>query len=394
MESWLVKKLIHNWQEVSNPQVRTQYGKLASWVGLFCNTLLCVSKLLVGLLTGSVAIMGDAVNNLSDASSSIVTLVGFRMAAKPPDKEHPFGHARSEYIAGLAVAIFVLIIGVELLRSSVGKIVEPTPVTYTFASIVVLILSILIKLWMALFNRKIGLTIHSEALIATFADSRNDVIATTVVLIAAVISRFTGWVIDGYMGLAVAAFVIYSGILLVKDTINPLLGTAPNDDLVEKLQATISSYPGVLGTHDLIVHDYGFGQRFASAHVEMNAADNVLQSHSIIDQIEIDIRRDFNIHLIIHYDPVLVGDDIKGTQQEKVMLILQAINSDITMHDFYCCCKQHEALYRFDIVLPHSFADSDELLRQTIMAELQNLEENKQIELELDIDRSYAAMPK
>ncbi|MDL2323988.1 cation diffusion facilitator family transporter [Ruminococcaceae bacterium OttesenSCG-928-A16] len=392
MTQWLTRHFVKDYNNAEDPAVRTSYGKMAGWVGIFCNLLLFGGKIAVGLLSGSIAITADAVNNLSDASSSIVTLLGFKLAAKPADNEHPFGHARIEYIAGLAVAVMVLVIGIELGKSSLDKIINPTPVSFTVWSYGVLVFSILLKAWMAVFNRSIGKKIDSTTLEATFADSRNDVIATGVVLVAAVFAGVTGINIDGWMGLAVAAFILYSGIGLVKDTLNPLLGEAPSPELVKYVDDKISGYPGVLGTHDLIVHDYGPGRQFASAHVEMSSKQDVLVAHDIIDNIEQDFLDEDNIHLIIHYDPIVTGDAQMDDARNWVIKKITEIDPSLTMHDLRLVDGPTHTNYVFDVVVPADFAIDDEELKEKIQQKMQR--GKKPIYTVVTIDKSYAAIPK
>ena len=305
--------------------MRTAYGNLAGAVGIVCNALLCAAKLLMGTLFGSISVTADAVNNLSDASSSIITLVGFKLSAKPADKEHPYGHARIEYLAGLAVSVLIIVIGFELARTSLDKILHPTPVAFSWLTVAVLAGSIGVKLWMAMFNRTIGRRIGSATLEATATDSRNDVISTAAVLAALVLGQATHLVLDGWMGLAVALFILYSGIGLIKETVDPLLGEAPSEELAQHIARKVLSYDGVLGTHDLMVHDYGPGRCFASVHVEMAAEKDVLESHDIIDNIERDFHDNDNIHLVIHYDPIQTGDRAVGTPVSYTHLTLPTI---------------------------------------------------------------------
>ena len=283
---------------------------------MVCNVLLCAGKLAAGFISGSVSVVADAVNNLSDASSSVVTLIGFRLAAKPADEKHPFGYHRIEYFSGLAVAVMIVVIGIELIKTSVEKIISPEPVEFSVLLAAVLIASMLVKAWMALFNSKLGKKINSPALTATVADSRNDVITTAAVLASCIVGKLTGLRIDGYMGVAVALFIIWSGIGIAKDTISPLLGEAPDEGLVHALAAHICRYDKILGIHDLIVHDYGPGRRFASVHVEIDHREDVLDAHELIDDIEREVKQTMNVDLVIHYDPVVTDDaelnEIKG----------------------------------------------------------------------------------
>lgn len=392
MTQWLVERFVKNHTQAALPNVHAAYGKLAGAVGIVCNLLLVLGKVAVGLASGSIAIMADAVNNLSDASGSVITLVGFKLAAKPADKEHPFGHARFEYIAGLGVAVMVLVIGIELLRGSIVKIVNPTPVDYNAWSFVVLVFSILLKLWMAFFNRNIGRRIASGTLQAAYADSRNDVLATSAVLVAALVARITGLNLDGWMGAGVAAFILYSGVGLVRDTLNPLLGQAPPPELVQHVDEKIRGYKGVLGTHDLIVHDYGPGRRFASAHVEVSSKMDVLKAHDIIDNIERDFLEQENIHLIIHYDPIITGDkaidDARGWVESRV----QQIDPALTIHDLRLVDGPTHTNYVFDVVVPADYALPEQELAEKIEKAVQR--GTKPIHVVITIDRSYAAMPK
>ncbi len=307
LTKWIISR-IPNHEDVKNERVRSAYGKAASLVGIGCNVLLFAGKLVAGLLSSSVAIMADAVNNLSDASSSLISLLGFKLADRPADAEHPYGHGRFEYLSGMTVAVMILAIGVELLRSSVGKIFAPEPIVFSWVSVGVLAASIVVKCWMAAFNANMGRRIGSTTLEATASDSRNDVITTSAVLLCTMIARLTGLDLDGYVGAAVAVFILVSGVSLIKETLNPLLGNAPSPELVGRIREKLMSYPGVLGVHDLMIHDYGPGRQFASVHVEMSARRDPIESHEVIDGIERDFLKDERLHLVVHYDPVATDD--------------------------------------------------------------------------------------
>ena len=285
MTGFFLKNFTKDNKNTSNPQVRAAIGRLSGTVGLVCNILLFAMKLAVGILSGSVSITADAMNNLSDSASAIVTLIGFKLAGKPADSEHPYGHARYEYLAGLVVAMLILFIGFELAKTSVQKILAPTPVALSIPVGVVLLVSVGVKLWLSLFNRQLGNAIGSSALLAVSTDSRNDVITTAAVLAAAVLEALTQWRIDGFMGLAVAIFILYSGVRLARETVSPLLGEAATPQLRQDIAAIVTSDPRVLGYHDLMVHDYGPGQRFASIHVEMDQKEDPLLCHEIIDDL-------------------------------------------------------------------------------------------------------------
>ncbi len=366
MTSLLIRTFVPNHQHTAEPAVRSSYGKLASLVGIVCNILLFAGKLLAGLISGSLAIMADAFNNLTDASSSIVTLVGFKLSEKPADEDHPFGHARIEYLSGLAVAVLILMIGVELGKSSFDKILHPVPVSFSWLTVAILACSILVKLWMAAFNRNVGQRISSAALAATAADSRNDVIATGAVLVATVLSHLLAVDLDGWMGLAVAAFILYSGIGVLKDTVDPLLGEAPTAELAEQIAQKLLSYERVLGVHDLIVHDYGPGRRFASVHVEMDAKLDVMVGHDIIDNIERDFARDMHLQLVIHYDPVVVGDPLVDATHAWVSELVEKIDPRLRIHDFRMVPGISHTNVIFDVVRPSNLELDASSLRQAI----------------------------
>lgn len=364
--------MLENWIErsvggdVHEERVRLQYGRAASIVGVGTNALLFAMKLLVGTLSGSVAITADAVNNLSDASSSVVSLLGFKLADKPADEDHPYGHGRYEYLSGLMVAVMILVIGVELMKSSVEKILHPEPVAVSAALLAVLIGSILVKMWLSRFNRHIGQKISSKTLTATADDSRNDVIATTAVLVSTVIGHFTGWMLDGWMGAAVAAFILVSGFGLVKETIDPMLGMPPSREQVEEIRKKLMSYPGVLGTHDLMVHDYGPGRQFASVHLEMDAALDPLVSHDMIDSIERDFLAQEQLHLVIHYDPVTLDDPRVGELRALVQQAAEAIHPRMSIHDLRFVCGSRQTKVVFDCVVPYDLTMSGREIRKRI----------------------------
>lgn len=355
MTEFLLRRFVRGYPDVSRPESRAACGNMAGAVGIVCNLLLCGFKFLAGIVTGSVAISADAVNNLSDASSSIITLLGFRMSAKPADAEHPYGHGRTEYLSGLAVSVMILLIGLELVKSSVEKIIHPAPIEAGVLPVVILSVSILVKLWMAAFNRKLGRLIASPALEATAADSRNDVISTGAVLVATLLQMAFRWQLDGWMGLAVALFILYSGWGLVKDAIAPLLGQAPDPELVAHILEVTREYPGVLGIHDLIVHDYGPGRRFASLHVEMDAAGDVLHSHDVIDQIERRFLEQDGLHVIIHYDPIVLGDGQAARARDYLARAVKSIDPRLTIHDLRMVPGHTHTNLIFDLVVPHDF---------------------------------------
>lgn len=349
---------------------RAAYGRLAGVVGLLCNLLLCGGKFLVGLFSGSVSITADAVNNLSDASSCLITLLGFKLGGKPADREHPFGHARLEYLSGLSVAVLIMAIGVQLLRTSFERVVHPQPVSFSLPGAAVLLASVLVKLWMAAFYRSIGRRIDSTALQATGVDSRNDAISTAAVLAAAVVARFTGCALDGWMGLAVAAFILWGGVGVVRETLDPLLGAAPDPQLTARLCRRVLAHEGALGLHDLMVHDYGPGRRFASVHVEVSAAEDILRSHDMIDNIEREVLAEEGIHLVIHMDPISTDDNEINRHREMVAEKVRQIDPRLTIHDFRMVKGEDHTNLIFDVVVPVGFPLSPTALQQEISRRL------------------------
>ena len=366
MTKLLIRLFIRDPANIQDRTVRTAYGNLACMVGIVCNVLLFAGKFTVGTLFGSMAIAADALNNLSDASSNVVSLVGFRLGSKPADDEHPYGHARYEYLAGLAVSVMILVIGIELLKESFLKVLHPTPVTLSALTIAVLVVSILVKLWMSSFNRTVGRTIGSETLIATAADSRNDVLSTGAVLIATILCHLTGWnILDGLMGVGVAVFILISGWGLVMDTLSPLLGERPSDDLVDHIEQTVMSYPGVLGMHDLMVHDYGPGHQFASLHVELPAEQDPLDAHDLIDNIERNFMKNDHLMVTIHYDPIVTSDAAVGVLRTRLTEKLRQLNPALSLHDLRIVPGKTHTNVLFDLVLPAGYAgDKVELLTQ------------------------------
>lgn len=352
MTNWLLRTFIKNSDHSEDPKVRAAIGILSGIVGIVCNVLLCGGKLVVGIATGSVSITADAMNNLSDATSSVVTMLGFRLAERPADEEHPFGHARYEYLSGLAVSALILIIGVELAKSSLDKVLHPAAVEFGWTTAAVLVGSILVKLWMSLFNTRLSKTIHSATLAATAADSRNDVITTSAVLLAALIEHFTAFRADGWMGLAVSCFILYSGVGLAKDTISPLLGENADPELREKIVDNIRACPKVLGFHDLMVHDYGPGQRFASIHVEMDRREDPMECHEIIDDLERECLKSHGVHLVIHYDPVVTNDPELDRMHVRVEQLLHTYDIRLGVHDFRMVPGKGHVNLIFDVVLP------------------------------------------
>ena len=381
MTQLLIRLFIKHPSDTKDPAVRTAYGNLASLVGMACNILLCVGKLTVGTLFGSIAIMADALNNLSDASSNVVSLIGFRLASKAPDAEHPYGHARYEYLAGLVVSVTILAIGLSLGKESIGKVLHPTPVVFSWLSLGVLAVSIAVKLWMSRLNRTVGQRIASETLLATGA-----------VLLSTILCRVTGWnVIDGIMGVAVAAFILWSGWGLVMDTLSPLLGETPSPELVAHIEQTVMSYPGVLGVHDLMVHDYGPGHQFASLHVEFPAEADPLAAHDVIDNIERDFLKKDNLQVTIHYDPIVTSDAAVGVLRTRLTEHLRQLDPQLSIHDLRIVPGGSHTNVLFDLTFPAGYTgDTD-----AAMAEMCRFvtEQDPKYSCIIKLEQSYSVAP-
>ena len=366
MTDLLLRLFVKNRHDTASPAVRASIGSLAGIVGIVANLLLFAGKLLVGTLTGSVSITADAMNNLSDASSAIVTLIGFRLAGKPADDDHPYGHARYEYLSGLAVAAMIIVIGFEMGKTAVEKIFAPTPVALSLPALGVLLASVCVKLWLSVFNRKLSQRIGSAALTATAADSRNDALATAAVLLTALTEQFLNWRVDGFVGLAVALFILWSGWGLAKQTISPLLGEAASPELRSLIVDYIARQPKVLGYHDLMVHDYGPGQRFASIHVEMDMREDPLFCHELIDDMERECLRSHNIHLVIHHDPVVTDDPELNDLRRRVRDFFREKHEKLLVHDFRILRLPQRTDLLFDVAMPRQFRGQEELLQKEL----------------------------
>lgn len=374
MTDLILRIFVRDHKNTEDPAVRDKCGRVAGAVGIVTNFLLFLMKIIVGTVFHSVSVTADAVNNLTDSGSSVVTLIGFKMASKPADEKHPFGHARIEYLSGVIVSFIVIFLGLQLGMSSIEKILTPEENALTPVALVVLVISIMAKLWQCLFYRKVGRMIKSESVEATSKDSRNDVIATSVVLLGAVITMLTGVNLDGYMGAAVALFIVFSGVQLTISTADPLLGQAPEGELVQTITEKMLSYPGIIGMHDLAVHNYGVGRCFASAHCEVDAKNDILVSHDLIDNIERDFSRDLGIHMVIHLDPVIVGDARTDALHCKVQSLVTALYPTVTIHDFRVIWGVTHSNIVFDAAVPFAVKDSDAVITQKLEAEIQKLD--------------------
>lgn len=363
--------------EQTQYNIRARIGKLSGAVGIICNCLLAAGKLIVGHMTSSMSITADGLNNLSDGASSIVTLLGFKLAEKPADRKHPYGHARIEYIAGLTVAVMILFIGLELGKSSVQKFINPEPIEFSFTAVWVLCASILVKLFMMLFNLKMGRRINSNALLATAADSRNDVMTTSAVLAASIVEHFYDVRIDGVMGIAVSLFILYSGIKLAGETMSPLLGEGANPELQKQITDYINGCPMVLGCHDLMVHDYGPGRRYASIHVEIDKNEDPMACHARIDRMERECLKNYGTHLVIHYDPVVTDDPEVNSTKRLVNTIIKVRDGRLTIHDFRMVDDGESVKMSFDMILPEDLRGQEQSIKETVEKALNSLDSKK-----------------
>ena len=362
----LARRLIRDCDNVSDPAVRRGYGVLCGCVGIALNLLLFAGKLLAGLLAGSIAITADAVNNLSDAGSSVVTLLGFKLAAQAPDREHPFGHGRAEYVSGLVVSLVIILMGVELGRGAVEQILRPGPVEYSALAAGILAVSIAVKLYMALYNRSVGRRIGSAAMAAAAADSLGDCLATAAVLLGTLAGRFWGLEIDGWCGALVALFILWSGINAARETINPLLGQPPSPEFVERVRAMVLSHENIIGVHDLIVHDYGPGRRILSLHAEVPASGDILALHDVVDAAERQLSEDLGCRATIHMDPVVTDDGLTAETRQRVAAIVGLIDPGITIHDFRMVPGPTHTKVIFDAEVPYQCPLPDQEVRSRI----------------------------
>ncbi len=387
----LITKLFLKNKDVNTLSGREAYGRVAGIVGIICNLLLSIMKFIVGTVSNSVSITADATNNISDAGSSIVTLVGFRLSEKPADEDHPYGHARIEYITGLIISFLIIHIGFDILVNSFNKIIHPEESIFSWVTVGVLIGSIAVKLWLSAFNKKYAKAIKSKTLEATATDSRNDCISTAAVLASTLISYFFDINLDGFIGVGVAVLIIVSGINLVRETVGPLLGQAPSKEIYEKIEHGMLQYENVLGVHDLMVHSYGPGSYFASAHIEMDAKIDVLICHDIMDQIERDFKAKYNIHLVVHLDPTVLDSEETNELKAIVSDILNDIDPVITFHDFRVVIGENAKNVLFDVVVPPKYKYSDEDLTELIKNRV-NEAGNGNLYAVIVVDRSYGVL--
>ncbi len=372
MTNLLIRLFVPRAGRAPEQTIRLCYGRLAGAVGIAANVLLCLCKLAAGIVTHSISVMADAVNNLTDALSSVISLISFQLSGKEPDRQHPFGYGRTEYIAGLFVSMLIIFVGFQFIKSSAERILHPSAVLFSWSSFALLAVSMLVKLWLGLFNRRIGREIQSPVLMAAMQDSLNDVITTGVVLLGMVASRFTTLPVDGYVGIAVAVFILRAGYGLAKDALSPLLGEKADPELVHEIEALVTSYPGILGVHDMIVHNYGAGHWFASLHAEVPSDGNILAIHETIDAIEQQVLKSLHVFLVIHMDPVEINNARVQAVRRQTEDILRGIDPSLSMHDFRMVDGENQINLIFDVVVDHTFVPDQ--LRARIRTALQDID--------------------
>ena len=374
MITLLAKWLIPNHENTADGAVRRAYGQLCGIVGIALNVLLFAGKFFAGTLSGSIAITADAFNNLSDAGSSVVTLLGFRLAGRKPDPEHPFGHGRIEYISGLAVSALILLMGVELAKSSFQKILHPEEVEFSAVAVVILLASIAVKLYMSIYNRRIGKKINSSAMVATGIDSLSDTISTAAVLVAMVVGKFSGLMIDGWVGMLVALFILYSACRAAMETVGPLLGQAPEEEFVRRIEELVMAHDEVCGIHDLVVHDYGPGRVMISLHAEVPASGDILELHDMIDGIEMELRQQLDCEAVIHMDPIVTDDALTTELRVKMAALVREVDERATIHDFRMVMGPTHTNLIFDAVVPFGGAKTNSQLEEEIKQKVRQME--------------------
>ncbi|ANX01491.1 cation diffusion facilitator family transporter [Thermoclostridium stercorarium] len=388
---FITRLFIKNHDGVTNRNVRKQYGTLAGMAGIAVNLLLFIFKFIAGILSGSIAVVSDAFNNLSDAASSVISFISFKISSKPADREHPFGHARIEYISSSLVAVIILFIGIELLKNSIGKIINPGTVVLSTLTVIILGLSIVLKLWLYFLNKRIGKYINSYLMHATAADNLSDVFATSAVLVSVATEQFTGIGIDGYMGVIVSGVIMLSGIKILKEMMDSIIGRAPSKEIISLIENYILKYDGVLGIHDLVVHDYGPLHCFASAHVEVDANEDLLKSHDLIDHIERDISIDHGIHLVIHLDPIVTDDPYVNELREKTERIVKEIDASLSVHDFRIIKGSTHNNLIFDVLMPYYCKLSEKEIEERIIEKISEID--KTLFVVVTIDKSFVSTP-
>ncbi|MGN0486630.1 MAG: cation diffusion facilitator family transporter [Acutalibacteraceae bacterium] len=384
MSELLVKLFIKDSENIKSAVVRERYGMLSSVTGIVLNILLSAGKYLIGVITNSIAITADATNNLTDATSCIITLAGFKMANRKPDKEHPFGHGRIEYVAALIVGFLVELMGYELIKSSIGKIKNPEAVVFSIPAVIVLVMSILGKVWLAYFNHKLGKKIESPVMSAVVTDSIGDITATSVTLISLILSKFISFPLDGYMGILVSLFILYSGFGILKESIGIILGAPPSKEMVDDLVDFIMAHEEILGIHDLVIHSYGASRTFATVHTEISSDDDIIKIHDTIDMIEKNVKDKFGIELVIHMDPIVTNNETVNKYYEMVHKVIKDIDSELNMHDFRVVEGNTHTNLIFDVVVPFGFRLSEKELIEKINSEIKKINENYYLVITVD----------
>ena len=390
MTSLLLKLFVKDYEKTNDSNVREKYGTLGGLVGIIVNMIIAAAKLIIGSFSGSISITADAVNNFSDAGSSIITLIGFKMANKPADEDHPYGHGRIEYISGFIVAFIVLIFGVELMKSSVDRIINPSEITYSIWAIVVLVLSIIGKIWLGLFNRKLGKAINSTAMTAVFTDCISDSGATAVTIISMLLAHFAKINIDGILGVIVAVIIIIAGINIIRDTLNPLLGQAPDKELVNDIADTVLSFDKVVGIHDLVLHNYGSTKTFGSIHVEVPANENVLVVHEIMDNIELEIKKKYGVEIVAHTDPIETDNKLVEDNRNFIINIINSIDEKLTIHDFRLVSGPTHTNLIFDIVLPYTSKITESEVKNLVFQKVKEIK--PEYNCVITVDRDYSGV--
>lgn len=386
MQKLLIKLFIKDYQNINNPIVRSKYGTLSGIVGIISNLILCSIKIIIGLISASISVLADGINNLTDAGSSIITLIGFKLSSAPADEDHPFGHERIENITGLIISFLILIIGFTLGKESLLKVINGNSTSeISFITIIIMIISIFIKLWQAIFYKKMAKTINSDALIASSKDSLNDALSTSIVIVGLLIIKFTNFIlIDSILGIGLSIFILISGIKLVIETINPLIGTMPTKEEIDQISEKILSYDGIIGIHDLVVHKYGNCTTFVTAHAEVPSDVDIVVSHDIIDNIERDFRTDLNIDLTIHMDPVDNKNPKTLELKSKVNEVIKSIDEQLSIHDFRVVYGETHTNLLFDISMPVKFKCTPNELRNIVEYEIKNIDETYFVIIQID----------
>lgn len=387
MGTFLFKIFIKDYENTKDPIVRQKYGKLSGFVGIISNMILCTMKVFIGIFTNSIAIIADGINNLADASSSIITLIGFKLAAMPEDEGHPYGHARIEYLTGFLISTIIIFLGFQLIKTSFNKVLHPEPMQFSYITIIILVVAIAVKIWQSLFNRSAGKKINSIALMATATDSKNDVIATSVVLISIIIGKITNLQLDGIMGCIVALFIIWSGIQLIRETSSPLLGEAPDPALVTAILKGAESHEGVIGTHDLMVHNYGPGRIFASIHIEVDSERDIMESHDIVDNIERSLRHDLKINLTAHMDPVKLNDPLTEQLRSILQETIAPIDGIFGIHDLRIIPGPTHTNIIFDALMSSKCKIKQSEVQAVINKKIKEINENYFVSI--TFDKSY-----